>query len=134
MAAFVNLPVADLPRSIAFYTGAGFTLDPRMSDDTGACIVIGDGLYAMILTHAKWLTFTDKPIADTHKVSALMMAFDQPDRAAVDALLERVLAAGGTEPKPPQEHGFMYSRAFEDPDGHIWEPFWFDLTYLEGKT
>jgi len=131
LAAFVNLPVRDLPASVAFYTGAGFTLDPRMTDDTAACIVMGEGLFAMLLTHAKWATFTKKPVADTHRVSALMLAFDLPDRAAVDALMARVLAAGGAEPNPAQEHGFMYSRAFEDPDGHVWEPFWFDTTVLE---
>lgn len=134
MAAFVNLPVADLPRAIAFYTGAGFTLDPRMTDDTAACILIGDGLFAMLLTHAKWATFTDKPVADTHKVSALMLAFDHPDRASVDALMDRVLAAGGTEPRPVQDLGFMYGRAFQDPDGHIWEPFWFDTAALENPA
>lgn len=131
MAAFVNLPVADLPASIAFYTAAGFALDPRMSDDTAACVIIGEGICAMLLTHAKWARFTRKPVADTRRVSALMLAFDQSDRAAVDALMARVLAAGGTEPGPAQEHGFMYSRAFEDPDGHIWEPFWFDAAVLE---
>jgi len=131
MPAFVNLPVADLPASVAFYTAAGFTPEPRMTDNTAACIVISEGVFAMLLTHAKWAGFTPKPVADTRRVSALMLAFDLPDRAAVDALMARVLAAGGVEPAPPQDHGFMYARSFEDPDGHIWEPFWFDATVLE---
>jgi predicted lactoylglutathione lyase len=131
MGAFVNLPVADLPRSIAFYTGAGFALDPRMTDDAAACIVIAEGIHAMLLTHAKWAQFTAKPVADTHRVSALMLAFDCPDRAAVDALMARVLAAGGVEPRPAQDLPFMYGRAFEDPDGHVWEPFWFDTATSE---
>ncbi len=132
MAAFVNLPVADLPTSIAFYTGAGFALDPRMTDDTAACMVIGEGLYAMLLTHAKWATFTRKPVADTRTTGAMALAWTLPDRAAVDAQMARALAAGGTEPRPADDHGFMYSRAFEDPDGHTWEPFWFDTAALEG--
>ena len=132
MGAFVNLPVADLPASVGFYTGAGFALDPRMTDDAAACVVIQDGLFAMLLTHAKWAQFTAKPVADTRGTSAVMLAFDLPDRGAVDALMARVLAAGGAEPRAAQDHGFMYARAFEDPDGHIWEPFWFDTTTLEG--
>lgn len=131
MTAVLNLPVADLAASTAFYTAAGFARDPRMCDDTATCIVIGDGLIAMLLTHAKWAQFTKKPVADTHKLSAMMMAFGLPDRAAVDALMDRALAAGATEPGPPQELGFYYARAFEDPDGHTWEPFWFDTAVLE---
>lgn len=134
MAVFVNLPVADLPASLAFYTGAGFALDPRMTDDTAACVVIQEGLFAMLLTHAKWAAFTPKPVADTRRSSAQMLAFTLPDRAAVDALMDRVLAAGGTEPRAAQDLPFMYSRAFEDPDGHIWEPFWFDTAALEGSA
>lgn len=131
MAAFVNLPVADLPASVAFYTGAGFALDPRMTDDSAACVVIAEGLFAMLLTHAKWAQFTAKPVADTRRTCAMMLAFDLPDRAAVDALMARVRAAGGAEPRAAQDHGFMYARAFEDPDGHVWEPFWFDTATLE---
>jgi len=132
MPVFVNLPVTDLARSVAFYTRAGFVPDPRMTDDSAACLVIADGLYAMLLTHAKWATFADRPIPDTRATCAAMTAFTLPDRAAVDALLARVLAAGGTEPRPAQDHGFMYTRPFQDPDGHVWEPFWFDTATLGG--
>ena len=123
--------MTDLARSVASYTGAGFAPDQRMTDDTAACIVIGEGIHAMLPTHAKWATFTAKPVADTHRVSAPMLDFDLPDRAAVDALMARVLAAGGVEPRPAEDHGFMYSRAFENPDGHVWEPFLFDTATLE---
>lgn len=131
MSAFLNLPVADLDRSVAFYTGAGFARDPRMSDDTSICIVIGGGLCAMLLTHDRWARITPKPVADTHRVSAAVTAFQLPDRAAVDAVMARVLAAGGTEQRPAEDHGFLYGRAFEDPDGHIWEPFWFDAAVFD---
>lgn len=130
MNVFINLPVADLPASIAFYGALGYSVDPRMTDDTAACIVIGDTLCAMLLTHARYSDFTAKRIADTHATSATLLAYQLPDRAAVDAVMAAALAAGGTEPRPAQDLPFMYGRAFSDPDGHTWEPFWFDTASL----
>jgi predicted lactoylglutathione lyase len=124
---FVNLPVADLDRSIAFYEAIGATRNPMFSDDTGACMVVSDVIHVMILTHDKFAQFTSKRIADAHATSEVMLCTSEDSREGVDAITDKAIAAGGREPREPQDYGFMYSRAFEDPDGHIWEPMWMDL-------
>jgi predicted lactoylglutathione lyase len=122
---FVNLPVKDLPRSRAFYEGLGFSFNPKFSDDTAACLVFSEQIFAMLLTYEKWAQFTQKPIP-TPASSEVMIALMMEDKAAVDAILRAGLARGGKEARPAQDLGFMYSRAMEDPDGHIWEPLWMD--------
>lgn len=133
---FVNLPVADLEKSKAFYEAIGFTNNPMFSDDTAACMVLSDAIYVMLLTHAKWSTFTTKAIPDAKKSAQLMLAINCEDRAAVDSLTETAAASGGTpDCNPKQDLGFMYGRSFEDPDGHIWEPHWMDMqAAVEGPS
>lgn len=122
---FVNLPVKDLKVSRAFYEGLGFSFNPKFSDDTAACLVFSEQIFAMLLTYEKWSQFTSKPIP-TPASSEVMIALMMEDKAAVDAILKAGLARGGKEARPAQDLGFMYSRAMEDPDGHIWEPLWMD--------
>jgi uncharacterized protein len=123
---FVNLPVADLPRSMAFYEALGFANNPAFTDETAACMVWGEGIHVMLLTHDKWKSFTDRPIPPSTQ-SEVMIAITLDDKDAVNALVEAGAAAGGTaDLNPPQDHGFMYQRTLADPDGHIWEPFWMD--------
>lgn len=125
---FINLPVADLARSKAFYEALGFTHNPQFSDDTGACMVLSDTIHVMILSHAKWATFTSRPIPPSTS-SEVALAITCDDRAAVDAFVAAGAAHGGTaDINPPEDHGFMYQRSLADPDGHIWEPFWMDPT------
>jgi len=124
---FVNLPVADLQRSIAFYEAIGATKNPQFSDDTAACMVFSDTIHVMILTHEKFAQFTPKRIADAHQTSEVLICTSCDSREEVDAVTEKALATGGREPRDKQDYGFMYSRSFEDPDGHIWEPMWMDL-------
>src|ERR1700740_3374794 len=110
---FVNLPVRDLAKSKTFYEAIGFTNNPQFSDDTAACMVISDTIYVMLLTHAKWATFTTKPIVDAHAMNEVSFALTVDDPAAVDALVEAAGAAGGNiDGNPPQDHGFMYQRTF----------------------
>ena len=124
---FVNLPVADLDKSKAFYEAIGFTNNPMFSDETAACMVLSDAIYVMLLTHAKWSSFTAKAIPDAKESAQLMLAINRDDRAAVDEINEKAARAGGKpDCNPKQDLGFMYGRSFEDPDGHIWEPFWMD--------
>lgn len=125
---FVNLPVANLANSIAFYKALGFTQNLQFSDDTAACMVISDDNYVMLLTHAKFKGFSDAPIPDAHSTAGLMVALQCADRADVDAKSKAALAAGGTEPRPATDLGFMYNRTIADPDGHRWEPFHMDMT------
>jgi predicted lactoylglutathione lyase len=124
---FINLPVADLDRSIAFYEAIGATRNPIFSDETAACMVISDVIHVMILTHGKFTQFTPRPVADARSATEVLLCLSADSRAAVDEITENALGAGGSEVRPPQDHGFMYGRSFEDPDGHIWEPMWMDM-------
>jgi uncharacterized protein len=125
---FVNLPVSDLARSVAFYEAVGAKKNPQFSDDTAACMVISDTIYVMLLTHAKYRQFTAKPIADATKTSEVLICLSEDSREAVDATIAKAKAAGGRiDPGPKQDHGFMYGRSFEDPDGHHWEVMWMDV-------
>jgi predicted lactoylglutathione lyase len=128
---FVNLPVRDLPKAKAFYEAIGAVNNPQFSDDTAACMVVSDTIYVMLLTHAKWAFFTKKPIADAHGASEVMLALSADSRAAVDTLVAAAGAHGGKpDVNPPQDHGFMYGRSFEDVDGHIWETMYMDLSAM----
>lgn len=129
---FVNLPVADLPRSKAFYSALGFTHNPAFSDETGACMVWSEAIHVMLLTHGKWQGFTARPICPPGS-SEVSLAFTCDSRAEVDALVTAGAASGGmADVNPPEDHGFMYQRTIADPDDHIWEPFWMDPAAMTG--
>jgi predicted lactoylglutathione lyase len=124
---FVNLPVTDLKRSMAFYEAIGFKNNPAFTDDTAACMVLSDDIYVMILTHARFKDFTPKAIADATKSTEVLLALAQESRAGVDEAVRKAVAAGGSTYAEPREHGgFMYQHGFQDPDGHIFEIFWMD--------
>jgi predicted lactoylglutathione lyase len=123
---FVNLPVTDLSAAIAFYRALGFEQNMQFSDDTGACMVWSEAIYAMLLTHAKWRTFTQRPIPPSGS-SEVMLALALDNREAVDAMNKAAAATGGkADVNPVQDLGFMYNRCLADPDGHVWEAFWMD--------
>ena len=128
MMIFVNLPVTDLGRAVAFYEAVGARKNPQFSDDTAACMVFSETIHAMLLTHDKYRQFTSKPIVDAHKASEVLICISAESREQVDGMVDRAAAAGGgTDPTPVQDHGFMFGRSFEDPDGHIWEVMWMDM-------
>ena len=128
---FVNLPVRDLQKSRAFYEALGAVNNPQFTDATAACMVLSDTIYVMLLTHEKWATFTTKPITDTRQSAQFALALSVDDRQAVDALVEAATAKGGkADVNPPQDLGFMYQRSVEDPDGHLWEPFFMDMSQM----
>lgn len=131
---FVNLPVEDLDRAKAFYEGLGFVNNPQFTDATAACMVWSEEIYVMILSHAKWASFTDRPIAPAGSSEvALCLTFDERDE--VSALAEAAGRHGGiVDVNPPQEHGFMTTRSVADPDGHIWEFTWMDLTAFSDEN
>ena len=128
---FVNLPVADLDAAKAFYEAIGAANNPQFTDETAACMVLTDTIYAMLLTHEKFAQFTSRAIADAHRTAQMSLALSCDDRASVDEMTEAALAAGGSEAHPPEDLGFMYNRAFYDPDGHGWGPFHMDMAALE---
>lgn len=117
---FLTLPVADLGRSVGFFAALGFSRDPRMSDDTAACIVINDTVSVMLGTHEKFRQFTPKAICDTSKAVEVLISLACDSRERVDSLVAKALAAGGSTYDEPEDLGFMYSHSFVDLDGHGW--------------
>ncbi|MFO7188407.1 MAG: VOC family protein [Pseudomonadota bacterium] len=123
-AIFVNLPVRDLPKSMRFFQALGFEFDPQFTDDTAACMVISEDIYAMLLTHEKFRQFTPKPVADATRSTEVLVALSCDRREEVDEYVRKAVAAGGSTYSVPQDYGFMYAHGFQDPDGHIWELVW----------
>lgn len=118
---FVNLPVSDLTASIVFFTRLGFTFDSKFTDDTATCMIVGDQIFVMLLTHDKFKTFTPKPVCDATQSTEVLVCLSRESREAVDTMVREAVAAGGSTYNEPQDHGFMYSHGFQDLDGHIWE-------------
>ena len=129
---FVNLAVRDLEKSMEFFASLGFTFNKQFTDSNGACLVLGDDNYAMLLTEPFFKTFTKRELCDPSRQIEALIALSCESRTEVDELLKKALAAGGTPAAEPQDHGFMYSRAFLDVDGHQWEPFWMDPAHVQG--
>jgi len=126
---FVNLPVKDLQRSVDFFTALGFSFDPRFTDENATCLIIDeDHIYAMLLTHDFFKNFTKKQIADATSSTEAILALSTDSREAVDDLVDKALASGGSAANEPDDQGFMYSRSFQDPDGHIWEVLSMDMS------
>lgn len=126
MKIFVNLPVKDLKKSMAFYEALGFKNNPQFTDETAACMVVSEDIYVMILTEAKFKAFTTKQIVDARTSTEVLNALSQESRDAVNELVAKATRAGGSTYAEPKDHGFMYQHGFQDPDGHIWEVFWMD--------
>jgi predicted lactoylglutathione lyase len=120
---FLNLPVANLAKSMAFYEALGFSINPQFSGDNGACIVISDAIFVMLTTHDKFREFTPKAVCDTSKAVEVLINLSCESRQEVDALVAKALAAGGSTYDKPEDLGFMYSHSFLDLDGHGWGLF-----------
>ena len=121
---FVNLPVAKLQASIAFFTRLGFRFDPQFTDDTATCMIIDDNIFAMLLARDKFAGFTPLPVSDARAATEVLIAVSLESREAVDAMVREAVAAGGSTYNDPQDYEFMYSHGFQDLDGHIWEPLY----------
>lgn len=129
---FVNLPVKDLEKSKAFWEKLGYSFNPQFTDENAASLVISDNIYAMLLKEDFYKTFTNREIADTSRAEETQITLSVDSREEVDRMLEKALAAGATEPKPPQDmEGFMYSRSFRDPDGHHWDYVWMNPSAVQ---
>ena len=126
---FVNIPTNDLEKAKTFYTALGADINPLFTDENAACIVWDENVFFMVVTTDYLATFTDKPIADPKTVAQTLVALSRESRDDVDKTVEAALAHGGTEPKEPQDYGFMYSRQLEDPDGNIVE-----FVYMEPQA
>jgi uncharacterized protein len=123
---YVNLPIKNMERTKAFFGALGFSFNPQFTNEQGACMVISENIYAMLLVEPFFQTFTKKPVADATRSTEVLVALSCESRAEVDDLVRKALAAGGTAPNPPQDHGFMYAHGFTDLDGHVWELVYMD--------
>ena len=130
---FVNLPVKDLDRSVAFFTALGFTFNPQFTDKNATCMIISDSIFAMLLVEPFFKTFTPRALCDATTHTEAILALSVESKAKVDEMVGAALAAGGTEPRARTDLGFMYNCAFADPDGHIWEIFWMDPAVVAGQ-
>ncbi len=129
---FVNLPVKNLERSVAFFTALGYRFNPQFTDENATCMIVDeDHIYVMLLVEKFFSTFTPKPIADATKSTEVLLCLSCDSRAAVDALVKKALAAGGSTPNEAKDHGFMYQHGFQDLDGHLWELMWMDPAFAQ---
>jgi predicted lactoylglutathione lyase len=128
---FVNLPVRDLAASTKLYLALGGELNPQFSNDQASSVMFSDAIGVMLLTHDHYRRFTQRPIGDARRESQALLALTVDSRDAVDRTLTQAIAAGGrADPNPLQDHGFMYGRSVEDPDGNVWEIMWMDAAAL----
>ena len=126
---FINLAVKDLQKSMEFYTALGFVNNPQFSDDSGKCMVWGDNIFVMLLTHEKFANFATKPIADTKSNVAALFSLSTDSVDEVNTIVTNGLKAGGIEPSEMRDYGFMQQRTIEDFDGHTWEIFYMDISF-----
>src|SRR3954453_5410693 len=128
---FLNLPVADVDRSKAFFAALGFSFNPMFSDETSACMLVGEHAFVMLLSREKFVEFAKLPIADATTHTLALYCFSVSSREEVDTVSAAALAAGGSEADGAEDHGFMYSRSFFDLDGHGWQVMWMDPAAAE---
>lgn len=127
---FVNLPVKDLSKSKEFFERLGFSINPQFSNEQGACLVIGENIFAMLLTEAFFQGFTKKAIADAKQSTEVLLALDANSREEVDDLVKKAVDAGGSVYREAEDHGWMYGHSFADIDGHQWEIVYMDSTKI----
>ncbi len=128
---FVNLPFRDLPASQAFFTAMGYQFNKQFCDDTASCLVISEHIYAMLLTHDKFVQLSPHPICDATTNKEVLICLSCESRAHVDELADKAVAAGATTFEEPSDHGFMYARSFLDLDGHGWNLMYMDPSFVQ---
>jgi len=128
---FVNLPVKDLPKSMEFFSRLGYRFNEQFTDETAACMVISEDIYTMLLTEPKFQTFIPKAISDAKQATEVLLCLSMESREAVDAIVAKALAAGGSTYSAPRDYGFMYGHEFQDLDGHIWEVMYMDPSFVK---
>jgi len=128
---FVNLPVRDLNNSIGFFSKLGFSFNQQFTDETATCMIVTDDIFVMLLTEQKFKTFTPKEICDAKKFTEVLVALSLDSRAQVNEMVRKAVDAGGSTYSDPQDHGFMYAHGFQDVDGHIWEVFFMEPSFVK---
>ncbi|MBI2559036.1 VOC family protein [Candidatus Woesearchaeota archaeon] len=127
---FINLPVKDLDKTIEFFTKLGFKFNPQFTDENATCMIVSDDIFVMLLVEKFFKTFIKKEICDAKKSTEVLLALAVESRGEVDKMMTDAIKAGGSEPRAPQDHGWMYGRSFEDINGHIWEVFYMDESQM----
>ena len=128
---FVNLPVKDLKSSIGFFTKLGYTFNPQFTDETATCMIVSDDIFVMLLTEAKFQSFSPKPICDASRSTEVLIALSCESREQVQEMVRKAVAAGGTTYSEPKDYGFMLQHGYQDLDGHIWEVFHMEPSALQ---
>lgn len=128
---FVNLPVKNLEKTKDFFSKIGFAFNAQFTDKNAACLVIGDNIFAMLLTEDYFKTFTKKDLSDAANTTEVILALSAESREQVDEIVNAALSAGGSPSNDPVDHGFMYGWSFQDPDGHLWEVMYMDQSQVE---
>jgi predicted lactoylglutathione lyase len=128
---YVNLPVKDLNRSVDFFTKVGFEFNAQFTDENATCMVVGENIFVMLLVEKFFQTFTKKEIADAAKTTEVIVAISAESREQVDEIADKALEAGCIPSNDPADHGFMYSRSFQDLDGHLWEITYMDMSAFD---
>lgn len=131
MNVYINLSVADLARSRAFFSALGFGFNDMFSDHTAIAMVLSDKAGVMLVSKERFKDFTPRTIADAAKTTEALVALQLESREEVDAMVKKALAEGGSPVSDPVDHGFMYEHSFADPDGHIFNPFVLDMAMAE---
>ena len=132
---FVNLPVKDLAASTRFYKAIGCEQNMQFSNEQAAMMVWSETISFMLLTHEYFGTFTSKRIADAQQTCEVLLALSRDSREEVDTINQAAAANGGkADVRPPQDMGVMYGRAFQDPDGHVFEPVWMDMAAAQAAS
>ena len=128
---FVNLPIRDLNKSVAFFTKLGFSFNPQFTDENATCMIVGEDIFVMLLVEKFFKSFTKKEVCDTSKYTETIVALSVDSREKVDQLINKAIEAGGSEPREKQDHGWMYGRSSEDIDGQLWEAFFMEESTIK---
>ena len=131
---FVNLPVRDLGAAKAFWNGLGYATKPEFTDEHATNIVIDENIWLMLLERPRFAEFTKGDVADPRAATGVLVALSADSREAVDRLVDKALASGASDWLPTQDHGFMYGRSFQDPEGHVFEVMWMDVSAVPNEA
>ncbi|MBL8003543.1 MAG: glyoxalase/bleomycin resistance/extradiol dioxygenase family protein [Candidatus Kapabacteria bacterium] len=128
---FINLPVKNLERSLQLYTQMGVTINPAFTDNHQKCVMWGEHIYVMLQSHEMFQSHIKKEIPDMHQFQTASYTLPMDSLEQMNETMEKALRAGGKEPVPMIDEGFMQIRVLEDFDGHTWSFIYLDMNKFE---
>lgn len=126
---FINLPVKDISRTRHFFESLGFEFNHKFSNEKGLCLILGDNFFGMLLKEEFFQSFTKKPISNAKESTEVLIALQVDSVEEVHRIVNKALELGAHEYNQDIDHGFMFTRVFEDLDGHQWEIYWMDENF-----